>query len=291
MITHNRRDEVLRTLDHLTRLPERPRIVVVDNGSSDGTAAAVSARFPGPRVEVIEAGVNLGASGRNHGVERVSTPYVAFCDDDTWWDPGVLSQAADLFDDRPQLAVITGRTLVGPEEVVDPICAELESSPLPREPGMPGPSLLGFLAGVSVFRRSAFLAVGGFDPQVFISGEEEWIAVDLAARGYWMCYVPELTAHHYPSTIRDSHARRWQGIRNTLWFVWLRRPFPSALRRTFWLLRTVPRDRYSLRGFAAALAGLPRLLPRRRVVPPTVERWLRVLDQPQMASEARRYVS
>jgi hypothetical protein len=40
MITHNRRAEVLRSLAHLSELPERPRIVVVDNGSTDGTAAS-----------------------------------------------------------------------------------------------------------------------------------------------------------------------------------------------------------------------------------------------------------
>jgi glycosyltransferase involved in cell wall biosynthesis len=46
MITQNRSDEVLRTLDRLTRLPEQPRIVVVDNGSSDGTAGAVAGLYP-----------------------------------------------------------------------------------------------------------------------------------------------------------------------------------------------------------------------------------------------------
>ena len=62
MITHNRRAEVLRSLGHLTRLPERPRVLVVDNGSTDGTAAAVAERFP--QVEVLPAGGNLGAAAR-----------------------------------------------------------------------------------------------------------------------------------------------------------------------------------------------------------------------------------
>ncbi len=144
------------------------------------------------------------------------------------------------------------------------------------------------MAGVSIFRRSAFLEAGGFDPVVFISGEEEWLAVELAARGYWICYVPELVVHHHPSTIRNVHARRSDAIRNTLWFLWLRRPWSVALTRTLWMVRTLPRDRHSLRGFAAALAGLPRLLPRRRVVPPWVESGLRMLDGPQMSSASGR---
>jgi GT2 family glycosyltransferase len=89
MITHNRRDEVLASLDHLTRLPERPRIVVVDNASTDGTADAVARRYP--QVEVLPARGNLGAAARNLGVRHVNAPYVALCDDDTWWEPGALA--------------------------------------------------------------------------------------------------------------------------------------------------------------------------------------------------------
>src|SRR3954453_693586 len=86
MITYNRCAEVLRSLEHLTRLPEQPRIVLVDNGSTDGTADAVRRQFP--QIEVLDAGSNLGAAGRTLGVRRVDTPYVALCDDDTWWDSG-----------------------------------------------------------------------------------------------------------------------------------------------------------------------------------------------------------
>lgn len=63
MITHNRVGELLHSLDVLTRLPERPRIVMVDNASTDGTAEAVAARFPG--VEILRSEENLGAAGRN----------------------------------------------------------------------------------------------------------------------------------------------------------------------------------------------------------------------------------
>src|SRR3954447_14869606 len=166
MITYNRRAEVLCSLGHLTQLPERPHILVVDNGSTDGTAAAVAGRFP--QVEVLDAGGNLGAAGRTLGVRHVSAPCVAFCDDDTWWEPGGLRRAADLFDAHPRLAVLAGRVLVGPENREDAVWAVLASSPLPREPGMPGPPLLGLLAGASIVRRSAFLEAGGFEPRFFI---------------------------------------------------------------------------------------------------------------------------
>src|SRR3954464_9071107 len=91
MIKHNRVDSVLRSLDELARLPENPRTVLVDNGSDDGTARAVAERFPG--IEVLDAGGNLGAAARTLGVRHVDSPYVAFCDDDSWWEPGSLRRA------------------------------------------------------------------------------------------------------------------------------------------------------------------------------------------------------
>jgi GT2 family glycosyltransferase len=279
MITHNRREEVLASLDRLTRLPERPRIVVVDNASVDGTADAVARRFP--QVEVLPTSGNLGAAARNLGVRYVDAKYVALSDDDTWWEPGSLAHAADLFDAHPRLAVATARIQVGPEEEEDPICAELEHSPLPLEAGMPGPALLGFMAGASVVRRSAFLAAGGFEPRFFLGGEEELLAADLAAAGWWLCYIPRLLVHHYPSTRRDSASRRWHLLRNALWSAWLRRPLSSALRKTGHLVRAAPRTRETWHGLTAALAGLPWVLRRRRVVPPRVEQWFRLLEQPR----------
>jgi GT2 family glycosyltransferase len=276
IITHNRREELLRTLERLTGLPEQPKVVVVDNGCTDATAEAVAQTFP--QVEVLRTGANLGAAGRTLGVRHTDAPYIAFCDDDTWWEPGALRRAADLFDRHPKLAVLTGRVLVGWEEREDPTCTEMARSPLPSEPGMPGHPLLGFLAGASMMRRSAFLSAGGFTTHIGIGGEEQWLAVELAAGGWWLCYVPEIVIHHHPSAKRDSRLRRRQDLRNTLWFTWLRRPLPSALRRTLSLAGSVPRDWVSVRGFAAALAGLPSVWRYRRVLPRDVEFRLRLLE-------------
>ncbi len=274
MITHNRVGELLHSLDALTRLPERPRIVMVDNASTDGTAEAVAARFPA--VEILRSGENLGAAGRNLGVDRLETPFVAFSDDDTWWEPGSLRRAADLLEAHPSVAVVTARILVNDREAS--ICRLLEQSPLPSEPGLPGIALAGFLAGASVLRRSAFVDAGGFDRRFFVGGEEEVLALDLLARGWRLRYIRELTLHHAPSTHRDVATRNRTALRNALWSAWLRRPVRSALRRTFSLTRGLLRDRGTREGLAAAIAGLPWVLRERRAIPGEVERMLRLLE-------------
>ena len=188
VITHQRCDELLHALARLTELPERPHVVVVDNGSTDGTAACVRRDFP--EVELVESRVNLGAVGRNVGVARVTTPYVAFCDDDTWWEPGALRAAADALDRHPRLAVVTARIIVEPAGTEDPIVAELRDSPVRGADWLPGPALGSFLAGASVVRRSAFDEVGGFHDRLWLGGEEELMAGDLTAAGWELCYLP-----------------------------------------------------------------------------------------------------
>ncbi|HZE32362.1 MAG TPA: glycosyltransferase family A protein, partial [Actinoallomurus sp.] len=119
IMTRDRRHELLRTLERMTALPERPRIIVADNGSTDGTVDAVLSRFP--EVSLWRSAKNLGAAARNAAVRRVGSPYVAFCDDDTWWEPGALSAAADVLDVHDGLASVTGRVVVEPGSTDDPI--------------------------------------------------------------------------------------------------------------------------------------------------------------------------
>ncbi|MGW0550464.1 glycosyltransferase family 2 protein [Streptomyces altiplanensis] len=288
VITKDRRAELLRTLGMLRELPERPLVIVTDNASDDGTAEAVDRRFP--EVVLLRPGRNLGALGRNLAVRHVRTPYVAFCDDDTWWEPGSLRHAADVLDARPLLAAVTARIVVEPSGEEDPIVADLRDSPLSGPEWLPGPALGSFLAAATVMRTDAFRAGGGFHPGLWFGGEEELLATDLLRRGWWLSYVPALTIHHAASTARDSTARRIVGLRNTLWFTWLRRPLAPALRRTGYLLRTVPRDVASLRAFAHAAAGLPWVLRQRDPVPPELEARLGALEEAQRASTARKYV-
>ncbi|MFD5317508.1 glycosyltransferase family 2 protein [Streptomyces sp. NPDC127098] len=288
VITHNRRRELLHTLDRLAELPERPPVVVVDNGSTDGTAQAVAHRHP--EVTLLRPGGNLGAVGRNLGARHVTTPYIAFCDDDTWWEPGSLRRAVDLLDAHPEVATVTARIVVEPAGHEDPIVEELRGSPLPRPAGLPGPALGSFLAGASVLRAEPFRRAGGFSPRLWLGGEEELLAADLMAAGWWLVFDEEMLLHHRPSTLRDPSRRRADGIRNTLWFTWLRRTPRSALRRTAALLGSVPRDLTTARALARAAAGVPWVLRERRPLPAEVDHRLTLLEEAQRTSKARRYI-
>jgi GT2 family glycosyltransferase len=289
VITRDRRRSLSGVLSRLCGMPAPPPVIVVDNASGDGTADAVTERFP--QVRLIRAEDNLGAVGRNVAVDHVRTPYVAFCDDDTWWEPDGLERASRMLDAHPRLAVVTGRILVEPGGREDPIVPELRGSPVPGPGWLPGPALGSFLAGASMLRAEAFREAGGFSPRLWLGGEEELLSADLLALGWYLCFAEDVVVHHAPSRLREAHRRRMDGIRNTLWTTWLRRPLPSALRRTGGVLRGLPRDRVTAAALFQAAKGVPWVARERRPVPRHVEACLRTLDAPQRHSRARRYVS
>lgn len=270
VISLNRRDDLMLSLPrHLTP------VILVDNGSTDGTVGAVGSSFPD--VRVIALPENRGAAARNLGVELAETPYVAFADDDSWWSPGALERVVDLMNDHPRLGLVAARILVGPEERLDPASAEMAASPLPASAEAPGVPVLGFVACGTVVRREAFLEVGGFDTVVFFPGEEERVALDLAAAGWALTYVSEVVAHHHPSTHRSSSgARQTLILRNAILTAVMRRPWRVVAARSW---RSV---RHGRPGVSALVAAVPRLraaLAARRRLPSWVEADLALLSE------------
>lgn len=92
--TRNRLDTLRQTLWSVLRQRDVDlRVVVVDNGSSDGTQQFLRS-LDHPRIEVVRneepvPGEPDGVStSRNLGLARVTTPWVAYCDDDDLWAPG-----------------------------------------------------------------------------------------------------------------------------------------------------------------------------------------------------------
>ena len=273
--TRDRAGSLAVTLRHLLDLPERPQIIVVDNASTDRTRAMLAERFP--EVRVLPLAVNRGALARNDGVRALDTPYVAFSDDDSWWEPGALARAVRTLEAHPRLGLLAARTLVGPRNEPDPLNDVLAASQVGRAPDLPGPEVLGYLACAAVVRRSAYLDAGGYHPVLFFGGEESLLAQDLAARGWGVSYCPDVVAHHHPEPgPRDR--RRARVLRNALLTTWLRRPLPTVLRRTTELALAARGDIDAREALKGAFARLPATLRCRERLPAHLELALRRLE-------------
>jgi GT2 family glycosyltransferase len=272
--TRDRRASLLRTL---ARLDADVPVIVLDNASGDGTADAVRAQHPW--VQVVELPVNAGAVARTEGVRRAGTAYVAFADDDSWWEPGALETAADLLDAHPGVAVVVGRVRMAADGSEDAVTRKHRRAVLGRSPA--GPDVLSFPAFAAVVRRDAHLAVGGFSPLLFFGGEEHLLALDLAAAGWQQVFAEDVVAWHDPAGPDRPTPARWAlQTRNDVLVDWLRRPLRVALASTGRLAARSVRDPAARRALTGLLRRLPPALRQRRPVPAEVEQRFATAQRP-----------
>jgi GT2 family glycosyltransferase len=278
--TRDRSQELCATLDRLLDTFRCP-IVVVDNASRDDSVAAASrvASRSGGRVTVIPLNRNAGAVGRNVGVAQCTTPYVAFCDDDSWWAPEAIPLAEETFEQHPSVALLAARTVILPQHRDDSFVAQLADSPLGHDPALPGPSILGFQACSALVTKYAFEGVGGFSPILHFRGEEGLLACDLAANGWDLCFCPALVAYHQPSSVRSpSQTERARVLRNALLTACLRRPVGRCARTAAALAWAATHDTAHAKALVEAVAAMPAALRNRRRLPDAVEQSLRMLE-------------
>jgi glycosyltransferase involved in cell wall biosynthesis len=153
-------------------------LLVVDDGSSDGTAAIVQRYADGdPRIRLLRHadGGNHGMSAtRNRGLAEARGEFVAFLDADDIWLPDKLAEQVAILDRCPQAAMVYGRTLIWNAWAPAAESADFEY-PLgvPADAQYAPPRLFRQLLDNKVqtpttcnamMRRSIVAAVGGFDP-------------------------------------------------------------------------------------------------------------------------------
>ena len=239
---------------------DRAEVVVVDDGSTDGTSE-LARRFD---VELVRHRQNLGISAaRNTGIATVRAPLVAFTDDDCVPDPGWLEALLGAFE-RKEAAGVGGpvevartRTLVDRYLADHPPLAPLELA-LDRHRSLAGRIVIYLttmwscprtgagryvhsLAGANMsFRASALESVGRFDPRMTFGADDEHVCEAirdrLGARVLW--FEPAAVVRHdYEGTVRDllrrsyaygsGHARAFLDEPSRRWPIVF--PFPIAL--------------------------------------------------------------
>lgn len=150
-------------------------VVVVDDGSTDGTAAALAAEF-GNAVQVLRTPQRGVAAARNAGVAASCGELVAFLDSDDLWLPGKLAAQVALFAADPTVA------FCHTQEIWLRDGRQVRQRPRHRKPdGMAFlPSLERCLVGAStvVLRRSLFERVGGFAEDLEVCEDYDfWLRV------------------------------------------------------------------------------------------------------------------
>lgn len=229
------------------------RVLVFDNGSRDGTGAAIAAVFP--HVPVERSPVNLGAAaGRNRAVaavtERWTPDLLLFVDDDAEVHPNAVTALERPFrepgHDRlgataakirfpgepPRIYVAGGSRLrlwLGDTSPRGHGESDVGQYDRP-EPCVPG-------AGCLMVRRTAFEDVGGFDPAFDPYGYEDLdFSLRLIEAGWRILYVPEALAWHERghSFGTGRFTPLYAEVKRRNWMRFLRRHGSMAERIGFW---------------------------------------------------------
>ena len=255
----------------LTRLAppaESWELILVDNGSTDGTADAIhrfaaSASFP---VRYVRAATPGLSHARNAGLRHAGGRIVAFTDDDCYPHPDYLRAIVEVFERHPA-GIIGGRVVLhDPEDarvgVKDaPEAFEISPGQFVRAGVMHGANM--------AVRREVLEQIGGFDPLLgagtrCMAGED----TDFIARALWagwtVRYDPRpVVAHHHgrKGPDADRQRRSYDRGRGAYYGKWLldRRARKTYLREWYYSLRRAIRKQ-DLGPFGRELAGAWRYL-------------------------------
>ncbi len=206
------------------------RLIVFDNGSTDGSERAVASRWESSSwFSLIKSPHNLGfAAGANKAIQSVDAEVVVLANSDTVFLPGslqILLKAAEYY---PNAGII-GPKLLWPDGTLQPSLRDFpfpgnlfaEHFPLPgRNPAVKKPHIeqqeVDWLVGaVMVFRRSVFLAAGGFDEEFFFYHEETELQYRLFLQGYRSVFIPSAEVIH----VEGASARKKFGRETYLKYI------------------------------------------------------------------------
>lgn len=242
IVTHNRRDPLLRTLGILhTTTPDSVgawECHVVDNASTDGSVEAVQAQFPG--VIVHRRRRNEGVAARNHGIFAAAGQYIVLLDDDSYPTGDAVARSIAYLDAHPGVAAVVGRC-----DLPD---GSSEACAFPTV----------MLSGAVCVRRSVFEEVGGFRPEFFRKAGEYDVSFRIWEAGFTIERFEDIVYRHDKVLAgRSASLAHRMDLRNNL--ILCERFLPQPLRghyRADWAQRYVALARHEGCANAARVARL-----------------------------------
>ncbi len=223
---------------------ERYEILVVDNGSSDGSVEMIKTEFPQVRVLALEK--NLGFTGGNNaGLEVARGKYLLLLNSDTEVLGNALETMCDYLDEHPEVGAL-GAKLISPDGSVQESCRRFPShktalfnrkslltkwfpenryskSYLMTDEERSETREVDWVMGAALMtRRTVVDQVGALDPAFFIYAEDVDWCLRMHQAGWKIVYLPAAEIlHHYEVTIKavpfkmnlERHKSMWHYYR------------------------------------------------------------------------------
>ena len=214
-------------------------LIVVDNGSTDGSVEFVRKTFPRARTVPLET--NLGfAAGNNVGVRVARGRYIAFLNNDAEPQSGWLFTLRQVLETHPHVGLVASRIVFMHDRgVVDSAGDGLtrcggafkRSHGQQVQEALEPQEVFGACGAACLIRRDLFDDIGGFDEAFFAVHEDVDLSYRVQLRGYRCLYVPEATVWHAGSATlgRLSAQAIFWGQRNLEWMYFKDTPWTLLL--------------------------------------------------------------
>ena len=281
-------DVALGSLEHQSLVPLE--VIVVDNGSTDGTPEHLDERWP--QVQMVALPTNVGfAAGVNRGLERARGEFIALINNDIELHPEYLRELAAGLEHDPSAASAASKMLrFDDHSVIDATGDTLRWSGIALQRGQGEldagqydrpERVFSACAGAALYRRSAFEELGMFDEDFFVYLEDVDWGFRAQLAGHGCAYVPTAIAYHVGSATTRPGGKPNPFFyalprRNSVWMVLKNYPASALLRYAPLLLvnhtalaYVAIRDGMARAHWTAlrdAVRGLPRVLRQRRTI-------------------------
>ena len=205
-------------------------ILLVDNGSTDGSVAYVREHFP--NVHVIALPENRGfAGGNNVGIRAARGEYIALLNNDAQPEPQWLEALVHALEAHPEVGFCASKMLRADDpRVIDTAGDLFYDYGVGGKRGMDqldGPEfsrteyVFGACAGAAIYRRAMLEDIGLFDEDFFLYGEDIDLSFRAQLRGYKCLFVPQARVHHQVAATAGwgSHLSVYYSLRNMLYVL------------------------------------------------------------------------
>jgi GT2 family glycosyltransferase len=207
IVTYNGEKWIHLCLDSLRASSLKTKVIVVDNGSKDGTCDIIEAEYP--EVQLIKSKINLGfGQGNNKGIEQAiqkQPDYLFLLNQDAWVQVETLQQLINIAEDRQDIGILSPIHLDGKGEKLDekfsfyvspPKCHDFISDLTLKKP-LKEVYLTTFVnAAAWLIPISTLKMVGGFDPIFFHYGEDDNYVQRLRFHEFKIGIVPKASIFH-----------------------------------------------------------------------------------------------
>nr|MBA3261572.1 glycosyltransferase [Thermoleophilaceae bacterium] len=213
IVNHERRDLLQICLESLERalgaVDENTELIVVDNGSRDGSAELVRERFPAVKVVALDRNEGF-AGGVSRGIDKAQGEWIAVFNNDTTIEPDAVAVMLEAGRLHPRVGAVAAQMrFADRRDVLNSAGLELDRLGIAADrlvgkrvdnhgPRMPY-EVFGATGGAAIFRRDMLKQVGGFDESYFAFFEDADLAWRAHSHGWRALYAPEAVVYHHHS--------------------------------------------------------------------------------------------